>query len=65
MLAVLTLLQAAAALLPEIQAVMPAVETLINGGTITPAEEAAIASATTTLNSQAAAAAATVDPGVA
>lgn len=63
--AILLLIQAAAAVLPEIQQVLPSVETLINGGTITTAEEEALAAATTSLNSQAAEAAAQIDPDVA
>ena len=65
MLTVLALVQAAAALLPELQSVLPTVETLLNGGTVTTEEEAALTAAVNAMNAQALAAAQGVDPGAA
>ena len=65
MLTVLALIQAAAALLPTLTSVLPTVETLLNGGTVTAEEEAALTAAVNSLNAQALASAQTVDPSVA
>ena len=61
MLAILALIQAAASLLPELKTVVPTVEALINGKTITPEEEAALTDAINALNAQAIAAVKAVD----
>lgn len=53
---ILALLTAAAALLPEIQTVLPIAENMINGGTPSAADIAALQSVTATLNAQATAA---------
>lgn len=58
---ILSLIQAAATLLPEIQTVLPTVETILNGGTVSAEEEAAISAAIVVLNAQVTTAVAVVE----